>query len=238
MTVKLVLAVVSCALAILFSVQQYRSNEEKKQRAAKGRIPVAIEDAQANNQREVTLPAPIPLYAAVRNLDEALAHYTTVIAQPISKVSKMNASGEIQTWYKARVIDFLSQPVNLDCRTCSHSASVPSELQPIATDQIVFSKNGGALVSDGIQVTSVDRVFPDMQVGRAYLLFISFDAFTRVGSLELGPTGVSAINADGTISPISESHVKLHKELKSRYGKIDQIKQQLQFRRFLMAMRT
>ncbi len=232
MTVKVVLGVVFLVLA-LFGFQQLRSNQETKERVRRGRVPVAIEDAKAKNQEEVRLPAPIPFYAAVSSLDEALSHYSTVIAKPILQYSQVSPnSKEIETWYKLEVIEFLSQPKNSKCADCSFAKDVPPQLQPVQGNEIIVTRNTGSVVSDGVRVITSDLKFPDFKMNQPYLILLSLDLGTRVGLIELGPEGVSAIESDGRITPISDKSNKLNKELETRYGNIDQIKTQLKSRSF------
>jgi hypothetical protein len=87
-------------------------------------------------------------------------------------------------------------------------------------------------VLDGINVTSSDRMFPDFKVNQKYLFFLSLDLSTRVGLIDLGQAGVSVIESDGQITPISHNSDRLNNEVKTRFGKIDQIKTQLRSRRF------
>jgi hypothetical protein len=231
MTVKVVLGLLVLVLAV-FGFQQLRSNQEIKERIRRGRVPVAIEDAKAQNQREVRLSAPIPYYAEVRSLDEALANYATVVARPVSQFTQINPDRkEIETWYKLEVVDFLSQPKLAKCTDCSFAKSVPTELQPVQANEIVVVRNTGSVVLDGIKVTSSDRMFPDFKMNQKYLFFLSLDLSTRVGLIDLGQAGVSVIESDGEITPISDDN-GLNNELKKRFGKIDQIKTQLRFRRF------
>jgi hypothetical protein len=232
MAVKVLLVVFSLSLA-LFGIQRQISNQEQNERARRGRIPLAIEEAKAKNQREVILPAPIPYYARTTSLDDALVHYTTVIAKPRSQYSQFTPlSKEIQTWYKFEVLDFLSQPRNSRCADCSFAKDIPPQLLPVRSDEIVVVRNTGTVVSDGVTVTTSDATFPDFKMNQPYLLFLSLDLETRVGLIEIGPAGVSTIESSGETTAVSDKSNKLNNELKTRYGKIDQIKRRLQFRRF------
>src|SRR5437870_5365394 len=97
------------AMGLFVGAQQWRSNQELKERARRGRVPVAIEDARASNKTEVTLRAPIAFHAAVKDLNDALANYTTMIAEPIAQYTQVSPdSKEIETWYKLKVVEFLS----------------------------------------------------------------------------------------------------------------------------------
>jgi hypothetical protein len=234
MAAKVIVATLSVVIAVLLGIQQFRSNRHMKEDMRRGRISRAIEDAKAKNKNKITLPAPIPYYAGVNTLDEGLASYTTLIAEPISRHSWINqTSGEIETWYKLHVVDFLSQPKNMKCSDCSSTKYVPAELQPIKSDEIVIRRNTGTVVADEVEVTSIDLLYPEFKLHQQYLFFLSYDGETRVGTIELGAAGVSAIGTNGQVTPISEKSNRLNKQLTSRYGDdISQIRAELKFRRF------
>jgi hypothetical protein len=230
---KIIVVSLCIAVTLLFGFQKIRSNHELKERMRRGRIPAAIEDARAKNQKEINLPAPIPLYASVKTLDDALANYSTIIAEPLLQYSEINPdSKEIQTWYKLNVLEFLSDPKNAKCTNCSFAQQVPTQLQPVEANEIILVRNIGTVVSDGVKVTTSDWSFPDFKPKQKYLLFLSIDPRTRIGSIDLGPAGVSTIESDGEIRAVSQYSNQLNTELKNRYGKIDQLQKQLHFRRF------
>lgn len=232
MTIKF-LAVIGVVIAGFFAFQQLRSTRNIDEALAKGRIRIAAEAAKAKNQREITVPAPIGIYAQVTNLDQALANYTTVIARTVSKHSYLTTdSKEIATWYKFEVIDFLSQPRTARCSSCPSLKTMPTEIAPINDNEIVVVRNVGTVIVDDVKVTSISNNFPEFQLKQQYLLFISVDLNTRVGSIELGPAGVSIVEGDGEISPASSTANKLNSELRKRFGKIEKVKAALQFRRF------
>lgn len=233
MTIKLIAATLILGFGLLFGFQQFKSNADKKERTRRGRVPVAIEDAKANNQREVKLRAPIGFYAASRSLDDSLTHYTTLIAQPITQFTRLDPdSKEIETWYKFNVIDFLSQPKNAVCAACSSSRIIPPEIQPVSANEILLVRNTGTMVEEGVKITTTDDEFPDFDTNKKYLFFVSLDPATRIAFLELGPAGVSVVEADGKFSSLSAKKTKLVDELKARYTDMDQAKTHLRFRRF------
>jgi hypothetical protein len=169
MAAKLMIGTVVFLLAIIVGFQQLRSNQELKERARRGRVPVAIEDAKAKNETEAKIRAPIGYYASVKSVDEALAHYNTVIAQPINEVTKLSTDGkEIETWFKFKA-DYLSQPKQTDCRSCVNPPLIPPELQPLQQDEFVLRRDIGSIKSDGVTITSFDDDFPSFKHGERYL---------------------------------------------------------------------
>jgi hypothetical protein len=233
MAIKLVLGAL-VLVVVGFGLLQLRSNYQDKQRMARGRVSLAVEHAKANNKDEIMLPAPKPYYAGVSNLDDALSHYSTVVAKPIREQSQINPdTKEIETWYKLEVTDFLSTPQNAECANCSSFVKqVPADLHPLQENEILVVRYTGTVLSDGVKVKSSDLTFPDFKLNQEYLLFLALDLRTRVGLIELGPGGVSTIDANGELSPVYAQNAKLTQDLKVRYGNIGNIKQSLKFRRF------
>jgi hypothetical protein len=218
----------------LFGMQRLWLNYNQKEKVKLGRVVLAIEDTKSKGKRDVQLPAPIPLYASVSNLDEALANYSTVIMRPVRRVSQIGPnSKEIETWYKLEIVEYLSQPNRVSaCLSCISATGIPTELRSIGENELLVVQNVGSVVSDGITVTSTDLMFPEFKFEHEYLLFVSIDPNTRIGEIELGPAGVSVIDAGGELKPISEKSHKLNDELTARFGKIQNVKQELKFRRF------
>jgi hypothetical protein len=229
-----VFATVAILGVALFGFQQLKSTRNLEDSLIRGKAAVAAEDAKAKGQREVKLSAPIAYYAQVNSLDDALANYTTLIARPISQHSQISPSSkQIETSYKLEVIDFLSKPkATKKCTHCPFAKAIPSELQPVQGNEVVVVRNTGTVVLDGVKVTSSDKEFPDFKLNQKYLFFLLLDLNTRVGFIDLGQAGVSVVESDGQVSPVSANFGKLSKELRTRFGKINQIKTGLQSRRF------
>jgi hypothetical protein len=222
------------AILVLGSVAvQQLSKRSVDEVLLKGRIRLAAETAKEKNESEITISAPIPIYAEVRDLDAALAKYSTVIVRLVSRHSFISSdTKEITTWYKFEVTDFLSQPMTAkSCNSCPSAKSMPSEVSPTKENEILLVRLVGTVVEGGVRVTSVDRNFPDFQFNKQYLLFIEMDLHTRIATVQLGPAGVSIIEPDGQISSVS-SATRLNSELRKRFGKVENVKSALRFRRF------
>lgn len=227
-----ILAFIGILVVGSVAVQQLRSKRSVDEVLLKGRIRLAAETAKEKNQSEITIAAPIPIYAEVRDLDAALAKYSTVIVRLVSRHSFISSdTKEITTWYKFEVTDFLSQPTAKSCNSCPSAKSMPSEVSPTKENEILLVRLVGTVVEGGVRVTSVDRNFPDFQFNKQYLLFIEMDLQTRIASIALGPEGVSTIEPDGQVSSVS-SATRLNSELRKRFGKVENVKSALRFRRF------
>lgn len=217
---KLMIGTVVFLLAIIVGFQELRSNQELKERARRGRVPAAIEDAKPKNEMEAKVRAPIGYYASVKSVEEALAHYSTVIAQPVDQVTKLSTDGkEIETWFKFKA-DYLSQPTQTACKTCLNPQLIPPELQPLQQDEFVLRRGIGTIESNGVTVTSFDDDFPSFKHSQKYFMFVSLNPTTGVASLELGPEGVSLIETNGNLSPLSPRHQTLTGRLRASYGDI------------------
>src|ERR1044072_9100864 len=77
----------------------------------RGKLSWYAAKAKAKGQREVVIRAPLIDYAVPRDLDEALAYYTLVIAEPLEQRSYVEDDERaIRTWYKFRLLEELSSP--------------------------------------------------------------------------------------------------------------------------------
>lgn len=229
-----ILIAVTLGIVVIFGIQRVWSNYNEKEKIKRGTVAIALEDAKATGKKEVQLLAPIPYYASVNSLDDALSHYTTVLAEPVRCESRISTdSRNIETWCKFHVLDYLSEPEVLSkCNSCLSQTGVPAELLPINDDEVLVPKNGGTIVSDDIKVTANDSFYPPLKLNQQYFLFLSLDRHTRIASIELGPKGVLAVGNDGDLEGINPLNSQLAKDLKSRYGKVGNIREQLKFRRF------
>ena len=233
MAPKIILSFLILIIGV-FGMQQLWSSYDQKEKLKLGRVALAVEDAKSKGKKHVQLPARIPIYASVSSLDEALANYSTVIVRPFARHSQIGLSSkDVETWYRLEVVDYLSQPNRISaCSSCVPPADIPTELRSIGENELIVVRNVGSVISDGISITTTDLMFPDFQIGREYLLFLSIDRNTGVAEIELGPDGVSVIESSGELKPLSEKSHKLNGELVSRFGRIEQVKEQLKFRKF------
>ncbi len=233
MTANLVLAIAGLCIALILGLQQFKSNKEIKESIRRGRVAVAVEDAKAEHRSEAELRAPIAYYASVKDLDDALANYSTIIARPVFQFSQLDPdSKEVETWYRFEILDFLSEPKSPACKECLFAKNIPQQIGPIQPDEIVLVKNTGTVLSEGIKVSASDPAFPDFKLHQRYLLFLMIDQHNRFGRLDLGPDGVSQIEDDNNLTALVAKGAKLNSELRARYGTIDQIRTNLKFRRF------
>lgn len=221
-------------IAAIVGISQVWSRHQAKNAAAILDIHSKVQTAKTRGQRELLLPAPLPYYSDVSDLDDALGNYSTVIAEPISVHTRLSSDAtRIEAWYKFRVIDFLSQPENPHaCGTCEAIKEIPPEVLPVKEDEILIARNAGELDIEGVRVRSEDLSFPNYRLNQKYLLFLNLDLNSRIASVELGPQGAYLISRDGEVQSIGSPGRKLSQSLNDRYGKVDTLKNALKFRKF------
>ncbi|HKV36063.1 MAG TPA: hypothetical protein VJP89_17115 [Pyrinomonadaceae bacterium] len=231
MAPKIIFGFIIVIAAIIGISQAWFRYEEKNEVLD---IRNKVKTAKTRGQRELRLPPPIPYYSNVRDLDDALGNYSTVIAEPISVHTRLSSdSSRIEAWYKFKLIDFLSHPEKPhDCGSCETIKEIPPEVLPVNENEVLIVRYAGKLEVDGVNVRSEDLTFPDYQLNQKYLLFLTLDLNSRIASVELGPQGVSLISTDGELHSIAPNSQKLSQSLKDRYGKVSTLKDALKFRKF------
>ncbi|HKP73814.1 MAG TPA: hypothetical protein VJT82_12805 [Pyrinomonadaceae bacterium] len=171
----------------------------------RGTIAWHVQNAKKSGKKQVEIPAPIPIYAAVNGLDDALARFTTVVAQLVEMKSYVQDRSKIVTWYKFRVLEYLSQPPQSECPDCLNDIVIPEELRPLQADEFVVSDVGGSVLVDGVEVSSRDSEFrQSFSLSQKYLLFLSLDSSRRVGSLNIGPSAIFTIDSDDVLAPVTK----------------------------------
>ena len=230
MSVKIILAII--AVVVLLGIGQAWSRYQSKKEALLD-INEKVRVAKTKGERELRVPAPIPYYATVSSLDDALGNYSTVIAEPTFVHTRLSSNAErVEAWYKFKIIDFLSEPEKPHlCGSCESVKNVPPEMLPIKEDEVLVVRGAGNLEVDGIKVSYEDLSFPNYHLNQQYLLFAIIDFNSRIASIELGPQGVSLVTSDGELQPIGSAS-RLTANLKNRFGKADSIKAALKFKKF------
>ena len=227
-----VLASLTAALTVSFAVGLYSFQSpsriaELQKSQDQGKITWWAKMAKAKGEREITLGAPLIRYAVPRSMEEALAHYNVVVAEPVASKSSATTY-DIHTWYKFRVIEELSTATQI-CTTCSKGPEPPSELLPLNEGEFIASKVGGEALVDEVKIVTKDIKFPPFEINQRYLLFIAFDATKTIGALRMGPWGTFTIASNGKLTGVDQK-LKHHvsDEIGNRFaGSLDQLRQHL-----------
>lgn len=203
---------ITAALVLLTSVlvvglvsHQAKSKiQELENSKDRGKLSWHVALAKAKGQREVMIAAPVVTYAVPQNLDEALAHYSLVLAEPLEQKSYVE-NDRITSWYKFRLIEELSTPT-ISCIYCPDIEAGPSDLLPVQANEFLVSKAEGEIELDGIRVKTNDPDFPAFEKGKQYLIFLSFDSQKAVAALRMGPWGTFDIAANEHLKVVNDKY--------------------------------
>ena len=218
--------------------QQRIAELEQRQRNSRANFRERIELARLRGQRQLLLPAVInnwtfDMPANPEAADQALSNYTVVIAQLIGKKSYMSGEegagdeGIGGTWNKFRIIETLSQaPPQPQLGTWSH---IPEEWLPVGENEFLMHSHGGTVTIDGVEVTQYEASIPPFREGQRYLLVLSLDPSTRIGTMALGLYGYSPVNSDNTLD--ARRYHTLQEVIRTRHGgSIEQLRNALRIR--------
>ena len=151
--------------------------------------------------------------------DDVLANYSFVTAQLVTSKSYPAAlNRDIETWYKFRVNEKLSQKPIIVCDGCPAFPTAPADMLPLQANEMLVAKSGGTLAYNGIFLTASDPEFPDFLLSQNYLFILQLDSSSQVGSLSLGPWGAYSIDANAILHVINPGVDVYHDDLTSRYG--------------------
>lgn len=226
---KLIFAIACGILLIGLSVTAFLNNgvqeKDKVPWAEKNSLKEIARRSKEEGKDKVTIPGPFIEYPGMNlKVDEALRGYSVVVAEVITSKSYAFDIYSIETWYKFRIADALSERNAQYCPTCPEVGEVPQDFLPINSDEFVLATDGGTLNIDGVQVTVNDRSLPVFEAGKKYLLVISLTP-TRVAILGTGPVGVFLVSDDGKLEAVNKLNYPLQAEIRQRFaGKLSELK--------------
>lgn len=158
-------------------------------------------------------------YISFRDLDEATASYTVVIAQPVAEVSFVSPADEVVTNYKFKVHEVLSEPPSPKSAPDTFNGDIRPELLPLQEGEFVLGALGGSLTVDDVEVTSKFDDFEPFSSNKKYLMFLDFDSSKRVAGMEMGPLSALVINDDGTLQTLDgKTTHAIKRALDSQFG--------------------
>jgi hypothetical protein len=212
------LLLVGIALTILIGVRRSSVNAFQT-----GIVPGSLEALALTIQGEggtsYEIGIPIYHYGPAEGIAQVLSDYSVVVAHPISSNSYVWDSQyqTIGTWYKFAVTETLSVKPFPSCETCLVSPDPPSGMTA-ATGELLVPKYGGVVSVNGVTISSTDLNFPNYQTSQNYLLFLHIDPSKKVGVLAGGPIAAFSINANGTLSPVTQMSSTLADDIAQTYG--------------------
>ena len=215
------LIVLASSCLVLGIITNARTRSHHQEESKPVTLQGLAEQAKAKGKHEVTFPTGAThLYGIAQNVDEALSHFSLVVAVVVGRESYVDDSQEIRTWYKFKIVETLRRPPNEDCSACQVALKAPEAMLPLGDDEFLVLKDGGTVVIDGVKITSFDPNFPDLSLSGRYMLFVSLNPATKVNALGMGPHGIYEIDRSDVVEPIlkRERH-PLHDDLKARLGR-------------------
>ena len=178
--------------------------------------------AKALGKKRVIFPAPIPIYAHVPALKEALSTFKAVRAQLIKEKSYAMTPDEIVTWYKFAITEVISPD---DATETSRPESdlpfdvVDQDLLPVKEDEVLIPQPGGTLVIDGITLVQESDNTVSLIPSQEYLLFLSKRFSGRAGIIEMGPFGIFLIKSGDVLEPVFDRETFLRRDIEMLHGR-------------------
>jgi hypothetical protein len=190
----------------VFSNKTKSRVQEPEKSGDQGKLSWYAARAKAKGQREVMIGAPVVTYAVPKDLEEALAYYSLVIAEPLEQRSYIaDDETTIKSWYRFRLVEELSRPT-ITCTTCPDIGPPPTDFLPLQIDEFLISRAEGEVEVNGVRIKSDNPDYPRFEKGKRYLVFLSFDSHKTVAAVRMGPWGTFAIETNEQIKPISNKY--------------------------------
>ncbi|HEX3145178.1 MAG TPA: hypothetical protein VHQ64_14495 [Pyrinomonadaceae bacterium] len=197
------------ALSILATRKGARSQEDPP---APYSLRWRAQQALANGETEIRQVI-APEYQRVSDLNDGLANYSLILAQPIDQIVGEN-DGSVGTWYKFRVLEQLTlRPL---CAECQPLPDHP--FGSLASNELAIPRASGTLNVDGVSISTEENGFPGFILTQKYLLFVSLDPNKQVAIVTVGPVGAFMIDVNGTIVPVLPETSQVSSDLASTYG--------------------
>ncbi|HEX8069422.1 MAG TPA: hypothetical protein VF546_05695 [Pyrinomonadaceae bacterium] len=211
-------------------VKSISSTPQEPVRAeAPGRLKQWVQEAKSKGQTRLELHGRVFNRAQFTNLNDALTTFSLILVEPVNKKSVIEEDEVINTWYKFRIIDTLSQAKV----TYNFSFMLPPpELLPLQPAEILVPVGGGTMTVDGIEVSSGEPGEPGLVAfdeKQQYLLFLCVDPAAKIGTADLGSAGVFLMRADDTLGAFNVDKHRVYDALQA--NSISELKRNLKHRR-------
>lgn len=168
--------------------------------------------AKAVSKTSVTYPAPSGPEIEAPSLDVALTHFSTIIVEPYSKQTVMDA-GVLHTWYKCRLIETLSLANETTLPAPQELKDFPLNLQPsgllplVVERDILWFENGGSMLVDGVTISTPAKHSPSIDLGSRYLILAALSSAPTVAIVPLSSKAVFLVTGDRLTSAREEPEV-------------------------------
>jgi len=182
--------------------------------AEPGTLRATILAAKAKGDKTVELSL-IACGSDTGRLQDALSKDTVVLAELVGQKTYADTYG-VHTWYRFKVKETLVQhpPPPLDY---SPFESAPSDMLPIAEDELVIQEANGRMEIEGITVIQHSNGAAYLE-GQTYLLFLWIDPLTRTATrIGTDPLGVFLVDNNGNLTSYIDQPYPLKTDLRRRF---------------------
>ncbi len=184
----------------------------------RGTINWHVRVAKAKGEKRIALPVQRPEYASgVKDLDEALKYTGLILAKPIEMKSVFVADAGINTWYKFKILDYLSTKPLPQC-SCGSDLVIPEGLSNLGQDEILIPYGGGEVEVDGIKLVYEAPEWPPFEIAKEYLLLLQTDSSGKIGLIMMGPSGVFTVDDHDRLKPINNKDHPVTTEINGRFS--------------------
>ena len=213
------LAAVVCGLILLGVLMSATRNAP--QEAWKDRVSIQsrARKAKAEGKTSVTLLGPIAEYMGMgMSLDEALQKYSAVVAEVVESNTYLSDADVINTAYKFRILEAVTQKNAVFCDTCPPLRDVSAKLHPAFSNEFFLELSGGTLIVDTVKVHMVNTGGIEFEPGKKYFLFISFTP-GGMARLAAGPVGVFRVRDDDVLESVGSADYPIPYQIATRHSK-------------------
>jgi hypothetical protein len=153
----------------------------------------------------------------VANLDDAMAKYSVIVVRP-TYAQSFRAGDSIESWYKLRVVETVSQRTYLPpCSSCGSASAPPGGVPAPAADELLSSQIGGTLVVSGVTFTETGGI-PLLQPDISYVLFVNINPANKVATVVGGGFYLAADGNSLTPLDTDDSPSTIVTGVASRFG--------------------
>jgi hypothetical protein len=175
--------------------------------------------AKGEGKTNVTLLGPVAEYPGMgMSLDIALQRYSAVVAEVVETNTYLSDADVINTAYKFRILDSITQKDAVLCDTCPPLRDVSEKLHPAFSNEFLLELSGGTLIVDGVKVRMTNTAGLEFEARKKYLLFISFTP-GGMARLAAGPVGVFRVRDDDVLESVGNSDYPIPDQISTRHSK-------------------
>jgi len=208
LTIAIVLGLSATTIAIIQRARQSPKDplapsriHEPMEYERRGTIDDEIAMAKKKGKHELNIFAPLVNRTESWSSDDVLKGFSVFIAEPIDRKVYWDGSCTV-SWWKFKITETLSRvPASTECLPCWRPDNPPADWLPLAPDEIIFTKYGGSLNRDGVQITTVEADFPDFVAHQSYLLFL-ITGQDNIASARMGAMSAFKLSHEGVMTPL------------------------------------